>query len=186
MTALNAAIAASLANIGTINENIARLRDEASAARKAAIEPFLEALAASGEVSLIAIWGYTPGFNDGEPCEHSADFVVNIEQAQNNDAFDMGIGLDDDFEWAGELRRVSSWDSSARDYKDNPGAFEHNVKLCAENGHVYKKPSDEILKAISNVIFDTVEEEEGTDYYVAYILKGGKFERVEGEYYCGH
>lgn len=46
MTTLNAAVDSSLKTIRGINENIAKLQEEAKAARKAAVEPFLEALAA--------------------------------------------------------------------------------------------------------------------------------------------
>lgn len=188
MTTLSATVASSLQNIRDIGENIARLQEEAKQARQAAIEPFLQALADSGEVSLIVVYGYTPGFNDGEPCTHSGDFFVNIQQAKDDDCFDRGIDAleGDDFEWIEELQKESSYNYTTRSYDINSGALAHNEKLCAEHGHVYKAPSDDIIKAISDVIFETCEEENGTDYYVVYALKDGKFERHTGQYECGY
>lgn len=187
MTTLNATVETSLATIRDIGENIAKLQEEAKTARQQAIEPFLEALAESGEVSLIVVYGYTPGFNDGEPCEHSADFHVNIQQAKDDDCFDRGVGLDDEeYEWVGELKLESSYNYTTKSYDIDSGALAHNEKLCAEHGHVYKAPSEAIMRAIGDVIFQTAEEENGTDYYVTYVLKDGKFERDSGEYDCGY
>lgn len=168
MTALNAAVESSLTTIRSINENIAKLQEEAKAARAAAVEPFLDALAASGEVSLIVIWGYTPGFNDGEPCEHSSDYVINVDDAMSEDIFDRDMGLEE----LGEKLQDDDGDITA--------------ESCRAAGHVFGRASDTIRKAIKDVIFDTVEEEEGTDYYVAYVLEDGKFVKREGEYTCGY
>lgn len=187
-TTLNDAVEKSLSTIREIDEKVAKLQEEAKLARQAAFEPFLESLAASGEVSLIVIYGYTPGFNDGEPCEHSGDFFVNIAQAKSDDCFERGIDAleGEEFEWIEQLQKESSYNYATRSYDINTGAMAHNEKLCAEHGHVYKAPSDEIIKAINDVIFETCEEENGTDYYVVYILKDGKFERHSGAYDCGY
>jgi hypothetical protein len=74
----------------------------------------------------------------------------------------------------------------ASGYVDVPEAVAHNIDLCQRLGHVYEKPSQEMMDAISMVIFDTAEEENGTDYYVAYVLKDGKFEVSRGDYECGY
>lgn len=170
MTVLSGVVAESLSKIAVINERITKLAEEAKAARLAALEPFLDVLAASGEVSLIVIYGYTPGFNDGEPCTHSADFLVNVRDVFGEDWHDRrDIGLPE------ELIEGLDWGNETR-----------NAELAKEHGHVYAKPSQEIIDAISSVVFDTVEEENGTDYYVAYVLKDGKFEKFEGHYDCGY
>jgi hypothetical protein len=186
MTSLNTAVETSLAGIRDISANIARLTEEAKTARKAAIEPFLDALAASGEVSLIVVYGYTPGFNDGEPCEHSGDFFVNIQHAADEDMLDRDFELDLPDELTGGLRKERSWNSAKRDYVIDAGAAEGNAALCREHGHVYAKPSPPIMKAISDVIFDAAEEENGTNYFVTYVLKDGKFGVNSGEYDCGY
>lgn len=168
---LNAATETSLANIRNIGLDIARLTQEAKEARKAAIEPFLDALAASGEVSLIVIYGYTPGFNDGEPCTHSGDYLVNILDLQescdlDNDKFNLELP-----------------EELVEGLMNNRG---DDAALCAKHGHVHKHPSADIMDAIANVVFETAEEEHGTNYYVAYVLKDGKFLMNSGEYDCDY
>lgn len=186
MTTLNAVVENSLSTIRAIDANIVRLRDEAKAARQNAIQPFLEALAASGEVSLIVVYGYTPGFNDGEPCEHSADHFVNVEQCFREEMFDRGVGLGDLEELGAGLKHERQWNGAKRGYDINLNALQENLDLCKAHGHVWAEPSTEIMTAIRDVIFETAEEENGTDYYVAYILKDGKFEVKSGEYECGY
>jgi hypothetical protein len=186
MTQLNSVVQSSLAGILGINENIARLQEEAKVARKAAIEPFLDALAASGEVSLIVVRGSTPGFNDGEPCEHSADMYVNIKSAVSEDLHDNDLGFELPEELVEGLKKESTWDRVARDYIVDHTAFAANVALCKEHGHVYSEPSADIMKALTAVIFDTAEEENDTNYFVTYVLKDGKFEVTTGEYDCGY
>lgn len=185
MTALNEVIATSLSEVRNINAHIVAMQEQAKAARKSAIEPFLDALAASGEVSLIVVYGYTPGFNDGEPCEHSADFYVNIEQAKDEDLFDRDLDLNIG-DWTGELEDLRTWERATGRFNDNPGAFERNVALCAKHGHVYKAPSKTIRDAIRDVVFNTMEEENDTNYFVTYVLNDGKFEVNTGEYDCGY
>ncbi|WP_065091460.1 hypothetical protein [Rhizobium leucaenae] len=186
MTNLNVAVSASLAGILSINENIASLQEEAKAARKAAIEPFLEALAASGEVSLVVVRGHTPGFNDGEPCEHSAEMFVNIKKAKEEDVLDGDFGIDLPEELVEGLVDEVSYERPSYKRIVNEGALAANIALCREHGHVYGEPSAEILKALNAVIFDTVEEENETNYYVTYVLTDGKFEVSTGEYDCGY
>jgi hypothetical protein len=163
-----------LNNLRTIGAEVVELQRKAKEARKAALEPFLEALAASGEVSIITIRGYTPGFNDGEPCEHGADFWVNVNQHWS-DEVDMTGDLENIF----DALQGSTWRPTEEDKAANRAA-------CAELCHVYDAPSVEILEAIQAVIYDSIEEDFGTNYYVAFVLKDGKFERHEGDYDCGY
>jgi hypothetical protein len=188
MTELNAVVGASLAGILSINKDIEALVQEAKSRRQTAMDPFLDALAASGEVSAIVVRGYTPGFNDGEPCEHSADIWVNLEQMYGDDLLDSsedyGMGLEDDA--ASGFQRDSKYDRDLGRYVDLPGAKEANVALAAKLGHVWSPPSEEILAAIRTLIFTTIEEEEDTNYWVSYILTDGKLVRHSGEYDCGY
>lgn len=171
-----------LNNLKQIGNEVQELQRKAKEARKAALEPFLEALAASGEVSIITVRGSTPAFNDGEPCEHGADFWVNVDQ-HSGDEIDMTDDLGELFE---NLEDHKVYNREKRQYEEIPDALEKNRKLCAEHGHVFDKPSDEIMQAISAVIYDSIEEDFGTDYYVTFILKDGKFVRDEGDYDCGY
>lgn len=173
MSELNETIKNSVKDIAAINANIEKLKEEAKEARQAAMQPFLQALAESGAVSAIIVRGYTPGFNDGEPCEHSASMFVNFREFVEDDLADrldeFGLELNDEL--------VDGL---------NYGQHEANAALCAEHGYIYERPSAEILKAIQEIIFDTAEEENETDYYVSYLLKDGKFEVSQGDYSCGY
>ena len=171
-----------LNDLRTIGAEVQELQRKAKEARKAALEPFLAELAKSGEVSIITVRGYTPSFNDGEPCEHGADFWVNIDQHWG-DEVDMTCDLEEIFEG---LQDTYRYDRPSYTRIDIPEAIEANRKLCAEHGHVFGKPSAEIMQAISAVIFDSIEEDFGTNYYVTFIIKDGKFERHEGDYDVGY
>lgn len=185
MTHLNTAVATGLSAINDINENIARLKEEAKAARQKAIQPFLVALAASGQVSLIVVRGHTPGFNDGEPCEHSADVFVNVKSIIAEDVHDSGVDVDLPDELVEGLGEERTW-SREHGYVTNAGILEANEALCREHGHVYAEPSPELMTAINTLIFTTAEEENRTNYYVTYQLKDGNFEVSTGEYDCGY
>lgn len=187
MRNLSHAVQSTVAEIASINETIAKLQADAKVARKEAIKPFLEALALSGEVSLIVVRGSTPGFNDGEPCEHSADIFVNVKSAKENDLLD---GDKYGFEFPEDVKNalVAEYSYEKPSYKRvvNEGALGKNIELCRSAGHVYEEPSADVMQAIQSVIFDTAEEENGTNYYVSYILNDGKFEVHTGEYDCGY
>lgn len=178
-------IATSLASINAINERITRLQEEAKLERQKALEPFLAELAASGEVSLIVVRGYTPGFNDGEPCTHGADVYINISDIVHEGIADS-IGLDLPENLEDEILYEKRWNSETRNYDIDEGILKRNREVCAAIGHVYDKPSAEIVGAINALIFETAEEENETDYYVAYVLKDGKFEMTSGDYECGY
>lgn len=163
-----------LNNLKAIGDEVAELQRKAKEARKAALEPFLDELAKSGTVSIITVRGYTPSFNDGEPCEHCADWLVNIQDhaAEERD-------LTGELEELFDALQGSSW----RPTEEDKAA---NRVICAEHGHVYDEPSKEIMDAIQAVIFDSIEEDYPTDYYVVFTLKDGKFVRDEGDYDCGY
>lgn len=171
-----------LNDLRTIGAEVQELQRKAKEARKAALEPFLDQLAASGLVSIITIRGYTPGFNDGEPCEHSASWWVNIKQHASEE-IDVTDDLEELFE---ELQDTYNWNNTTRQREYIPEAIEHNRVVCAQHGHIYDEPPKEILEAITTVIFDSIEEDYGTDYYVVFTLKDGKFVRDEGDYDCGY
>jgi hypothetical protein len=187
MTAITEIATASMSEVSRIGAEIVALQEEAKRKRQEAMKPFLEALAASGAVSIIVIKGYTPGFNDGEPCEHSADFYVNVEQIMDNDLHEDGdLGFELPEEILDGIQTDDAWNSTTRTYEEIPEAAEHNRALCRAHGHVYSPPGEEVMKAISALIFETAEEDYNTDYYITYVLKDGKFEVTNGDYDCGY
>lgn len=163
-----------LNDLRTIGAEVAELQRKAKEARKAALEPFLDELAKSGTVSIITIYGYTPGFNDGEPCEHTANWLVNIQEH-----------ADEERDLTGELKELFE---ALQGYSWRPTEEDKvaNRVICAEHGHVYDRPSKEIMDAIAAVIFASIEEDYSTNYYVTFTLKDGKFVREEGDYDCGY
>jgi hypothetical protein len=98
MTAINTLVGSTLADILAINTEVETLLASATEKRKAAVQPFLDALAASGEVSIIVIRGYTLGFNDGEPCTHSAESYMNVKSVLGDDVLES---LEDGLEHRG-------------------------------------------------------------------------------------
>lgn len=166
--------------INSIGADIARLTEEAKRKRFDALIPALDAITASGEVSVIVIRGYTPGFNDGEPCKHSADAFVNIMEAIK---FLDEVG---EFEGIPKKMADSLVDILDASYACDPAKVEENEKICREYGHIYKAPSDSIQSIIYNIIFPVVEDENDTDYYVLYLFKDGAWSIKKGEYDCGY
>lgn len=180
-------ILAAVSDVSRISNEMTALKEAAKEARAKAVEPFLDALAASGLVSAILVRGYTPGFNDGEPCEHTADIWVNIEQLAGDCILeDDDYGLDVPEELIEGLQETRRYNSPTRSFDDFPDAVRENTDLCARFGHVWAAPPTEIMVALNQLIFTMEEETNGTNYYVTYILKDGKFERSSGDYDCGH
>ena len=175
-----------LNNLKAIGDEVKALQAKAKKARTEAMEPFLQALADSGKVSLIVIRGYTPGFNDGEPCEHSSDFYVNIEEIANEEILGYGFeGLPFDTEWLEDIPSTKKY-VAGRGYEPIVEGLMEAEKICAEHGHIWYTPDEEIISAISSVIYETIEEDFGTDYWVIFTLENGKMVRYEGHYDCGH
>lgn len=179
-------VSTTLDSLERIGEEMQRLNERMRAERKAALQPFLDALAASGEVSVIAITGYTPAFNDGEPCTHTAEYYVNVKECFEQDLLrpDVIPGLPDEI--CDGLKPVGGYDSRLCRWVDYPEAEEENAELCRKFGHVYAPPSREIDAAIRDLVFAAAEDEHTTNYCVSYILKDGKFEEHSGSYDCGY
>ena len=186
MTAINSLVGSTLADILAINTEVEALLASAKTKRQAAVQPFLDALAASGEVSIIAIRGYTPGFNDGEPCTHSAEFYVNVKAIIGDEVLEsLGDGLELG-DWTEDIEAEEGWDTGYKKRVFDQAKLDANIQLCKDHGHVYLEPSRDVMSAIDTLLFTNAEEEFGTDYYVVYILKDGKFERTDGEYSAGY
>lgn len=58
--------------------------------QKAEFAKFLEHIGKQTGVKLVCVTGYTPGFNDGDPCTHSQSTQVTLDDAEG-----YGIEADD-------------------------------------------------------------------------------------------
>lgn len=133
---------------------------------KTALDSLLKALAESDDISLIAVIGSTPGFNDGEPCTHSADYYVNgdIVEAvsQVPELFEVaGIEIDDPHEVTTELERL---------------------------GFQMADPANdkELYRAIDAAVIPALDQEFGTNYAVLYVFRDGMYSRYHTDYDCGY
>lgn len=172
---LSDVVAKSLTEISAIGDNIAALAEQAKQARLDAMKPFLDVLAKSGLVSIITVRGSTPGFNDGEPCEHSYETFVNIADHANEEIDTKYIKDAKDFYGTLESK-----------YTDEEGWEERNRVKCAAIGHIYDQPEKKVVDAIETLITETVDNDNGTDYQVTCVLKDGAFEVHTDSYDCGY
>lgn len=172
---LSDVVAKSLEEISAIDDHIAALAEQAKQARLDAMKPFLDVLAKSGLVSIITVRGSTPGFNDGEPCEHSYETYVNIADHADDEIDTKYIDDAEDFYGTLESRHAST-----------EGFRERNREKCAAIGHVYDRPEKKVMDAIETLITETVDADNGTDYQVTYVLKDGAFEVHTDDYDCGY
>ena len=154
--------------LASIKQQVEAQLAQASALRAAAFEPLLQWVASTGQVSVITLRGYTPSFNDGDPCEHSSDCYINIKQHLENEIEIPDFGED-------YSRIVDAYFDSV-----------YVAPLCKQLGLCYKSPDQAIVEAILEVIYPAIEEQYGTNYCVQFILKDGKFERTDREYYVDY
>jgi len=75
-----------------------------------AIDPVLTHIAQNYQINSIHFIGYTPGFNDGEPCTHSSDYGFGYDWLENYGLEDLVDEWFDD-EKADELRAIDTPDN---------------------------------------------------------------------------
>jgi len=164
-----------------------------------AVSPVLDAIAATGEADMIYIYGYTPGFNDGDPCEHGATVLVNLEEVfyeeKTEEYFlknEFGMESEEIAELLEGLDNIP-YVSRYSDGVTDEDIAEHAAKkkvfhdaLSKEIGIRWDKPTDaDITTAIETIVVPALDREFGTNYQVLYRLKDGKFVRTHSEYECG-
>lgn len=161
-------------NLKTLINETKKLNEEYNNKLADLSKSIVEELANTG-ISTIYIYGYTPGFNDGDPCEHTTDFYVNVERVWLNEldgvrminryALPKGVSLDDDD-------------------CDNE---EEAQKIVESAGVQWQDPRDgDVNWAIGNVLIPMLDKEFETDYQVLFVIKDGKVERYHEDYNCGY
>lgn len=145
-----------------IQESIRLINEAAAAYEKAvqdAFQPGLQYIAENygNDIGVITIIGYTPGFNDGEPCEHSTDYMFGYRELDN---YGMGYLLD---EW----------------FEDQPELIEELVE------REVKVPA-EVKTFVGTALDGYFEKKLGTNYRVHIIFENNTYRIEEDEYDCGY
>lgn len=158
--------------ISQIRAHVAEAAAAAALAMHNARMPLLEAIAESGEVGIFVYRGYTPGFNDGEPCEHSFDWYVNLKEIQYDETLNYGFeGLPEEISALAEMLEEQEYLSLEE--------ISERLQLPIN------KPSDEIYQGCT-LLADLLDEEHNTNEWHIYLFRDGKFVEFTGEYDCGY
>ena len=188
--------------MSTIKAAIADVKEKEAALLKTlseAVTPVLDAIAATGEADMIYIYGYTPGFNDGDPCEHGTTVLVNLGELfgeEKTEEYFVAGEFDLESEEIAELLEELEAIPYVSRYSDNVteeqlAAYDaaKNVvhdKLSKAIGIRWESPADaDIETAIETIVVPALDREFGTNYQVLYRLKDGAFVRSDDEYECG-
>lgn len=123
-----------------------------------AIVPGLQYIADTlgSKIGAITIIGWTPGFNDGAPCEHSTDVIYGY-----NDLFNYGLEY-----------LLEEWYSE-----------EEEAEKLSEQEY---KPSKEITDFVELSLLPYYDSKNDTNYRVTIVFTDGAYKIEEGEYDCGY
>ena len=141
---------------------IAEAKGKYAQAIQDAIDPGLKYIAETygDELGVITILGWTPGFNDGEPCEHSTEHLY-------------GYGALDNY---GMEYLVEEWFEGVENAEDKiEELLEKEVN-----------PAKEVREFVWNALENWVDEKYGTNYRVHFIFENGNYRIEQNEYDCGY
>lgn len=128
-------------------------------------------------IPFIVILGWTPGFNDGEPCEHSTDYMYSFDQLE-----DHGIELDflsDDVQE--ELNDVPAW-RAPQEVKD---AYDSDFNKIS--GYDFRIRNKDVESAIDNVLIPAFDNAYGTNYKITiWRDSDGVVHLEQDDYECGY
>lgn len=126
---------------------------------KAMVKGFFETLFAEHkDLEMVLVYGYTPGFNDGDPCTHNQYSTLDADEI--NDTVDLWDLLEIEDETGDELEEINS-------------------KLSHEESNKIENKIDSIDDLLERVYY--------TDFYVfARRLEDGTIEIDSGDYECGY
>lgn len=147
------------------------LQKEAGTLAKEIAEAFLRE---EPSIKVFTVCGYTPSFNDGDPCTHSSDLYLNcLEESGTKFSYDEPEEL---FEVFGKeaLVREEKYDSYY--FKDDP-----------EYGSEEYKRIDKKSTLLFEILDAYLEDRYDTNYALnCWLDKEGNFNWEEEEYYCGY
>lgn len=145
--------------IAETTKAIQNAKEAYSIALKEAVNPTLEHIAKEygHDIDMITIIGYTPGFNDGEPCTHGSDWGFGYGYLED-------FGLEDFME---------DW------FEDDEEKIEELMNKSIE-------VPNELGEFVRDVLDPYFEEKLVTDYRVHIIFENGTYRIEEDEYDCGY
>lgn len=128
----------------------------------------LKGLFKEADLDILLFIGYTPGFNDGDPCEHSSYTVTDSEEIYENESmYDITDYDYEDHKYKAEIQSESFIINKTYNSK----SYEERV--------VHREELD-----LVNFIFDKLYH---TNYQVeVYINKDDEIVVEQSEYYCGY
>jgi len=107
------------------------------------VSPVLEAIDQMGTVGVIYVYGYTPNFNDGEPCKHETDSLIGMSDINGKARLygelsdDLGLTPEGDYDYKAISAAISNVVIPALDreftanyqvvYTFNDGTFTRHV-----------------------------------------------------------
>ncbi len=129
---------------------------------KDAIDPGLKYIAETygDELGVITILGWTPGFNDGEPCEHTTEHLYGYGALAN-------YGLE---------YLVEDWFEGVENAEDKI------EELLEKEVNTPK----EVLEFVWNALENWADRKYETNYRVHFIFENGTYRIEEDEYDCGY
>lgn len=144
----------------------------------------LEFLSKEGDVSFIRIIGYTPSFNDGEPCEHLVNYEIDVYNC-----FLKEIGccyLEDILYYFGitgdEVNEIEYF------FKNKPKNKEDFEGINSKYGINFGPPENktDVQRFVDLVAVPYFNKKFKTNYMVTLIFKNGGVEEQIEEYDCGY
>jgi len=149
--------------IAVTTKAIQDAKEAYSVALKEAVDPTLDHIAKNcGELDVITIIGYTPGFNDGEPCTHGSYWGFGW-------GFLAGYGIEDYVEDYIEV--------------DDEDLLEEKMDELLNKKVTVSQEVEDFVREVLDPYF---EEKLETDYRVHILFENGTYKIEEHEYDCGY
>lgn len=146
-----------------LNEKIKEIREIKQQLSKAynevTIEKFFDDYKDSEKPLFVYIQGYTPGFNDGDPCEHSVETTIGVD--------------------LGDLLEYSNVDS------DLFSNFDLTVELF-KHEYLFAKEPGNLREYIQVLLEELLYRKFGTDWQILIKCHNGIVEYRKSDYYCGY
>jgi hypothetical protein len=148
------------------------LRDQQKAEAEVAFVGFVNAVFAEfPALNRVVVRGYTPSFNDGDPCTHSHEVYLTFEDFCELNEYEIEEGED----------RVVRYNGYTHEYEfiDGVDQTAFNVDLAEEHA--------ELIKRAFGVFDEAIEDIFNTDFLLTWTRRDDASVAFEkGDYECGY